>query len=275
MNNMKEIAEKIKNADSVLIGASNGLSITEGIHLFANNKAMNDLFGDLQTKYGLRCLLDGMMGRWQSAEQFLVFWSRMIAHYCKSYQATDVMNDLKAIIGNKDYFIVTSNGERHFELSGFDENKIYEIEGDWLNITCSRHCCDKTVYGFDEILKMAKAEQDGIVPTELIPICPHCGAPMIPTMAAGVASKKAEANYKEFLNKYHGKNIVILELGIGARNQLIKASLMRLTASEGNATYVTFNLNELYIAPDIKNKSFAVEGYLNDTLEELRAACEE
>ena len=33
------IAEKIKQADAVLIGASNGLSITEGLHIFADNKA--------------------------------------------------------------------------------------------------------------------------------------------------------------------------------------------------------------------------------------------
>ena len=30
----KEIAEKIRNADAVLIGASNGFSISEGLHIF-------------------------------------------------------------------------------------------------------------------------------------------------------------------------------------------------------------------------------------------------
>ena len=31
------IAEKFREADAILIGASNGLSITEGLHLFADN----------------------------------------------------------------------------------------------------------------------------------------------------------------------------------------------------------------------------------------------
>ena len=53
MSEMRQIAEKINNADAVLIGASNGLSITEGIHLFANNQAYQELFGDYQKKYGL------------------------------------------------------------------------------------------------------------------------------------------------------------------------------------------------------------------------------
>ena len=54
MNEIKEIEERIREADPVLIGASNGLSITEGLHLFADNQAFEDLFGDLKKKYGLR-----------------------------------------------------------------------------------------------------------------------------------------------------------------------------------------------------------------------------
>ena len=59
-------------------------------------------------------------------------------HYCGQYHA--VMNDLKAI-AERDYFVVTSNGEGHFELSGFDPTKIYEIEGNWF-MQCARPCHD-------------------------------------------------------------------------------------------------------------------------------------
>lgn len=53
------IAEKFREADAILIGASNGLSITEGLHLFADNAAFDELFGDFKQKYGLRCILQG------------------------------------------------------------------------------------------------------------------------------------------------------------------------------------------------------------------------
>ncbi len=273
MSEYTKIAQKIKEADAILVGASNGLSITEGIHIFADNQAMHDLFGDLQAKYGLQNLLQGMIGRWPTIEQQWGFWSRMINHYSGDYQATEVMQNLKAIIGEKDYFIVTSNGEGHFELAGFDENKIFEIEGNWLHMSCSRHCCDEFVPDLAAVRKMAAAEKDGTVPPTLIPCCPHCGAPMIPTMAAGVVSEKAKRNYHVFLQKHHGKNIVILELGIGARNQLIKAPLMHLTAQEKHAAYVTVNLGEVYIANDIKEKSFGLDGYLGSILKELKEAC--
>lgn len=55
------IAKKFREADAILIGASNGLSITEGLHLFADNATFERLFGDFKQKYGLRCILQGMM----------------------------------------------------------------------------------------------------------------------------------------------------------------------------------------------------------------------
>ena len=56
------------------------------------------------------------MAGWPSEEEKWSFWARLIHHYCGQYRPTSVMNDLKAIVGEKDYFVVTSNGEGHFEL---------------------------------------------------------------------------------------------------------------------------------------------------------------
>ena len=52
----REICTHIKEADAILIGASNGLSITEGLHLFADNTAFDMLFGDMKQKYGLHSI---------------------------------------------------------------------------------------------------------------------------------------------------------------------------------------------------------------------------
>ena len=63
MIDWKPIAEKFREADAILIGASNGLSITEGLHLFADNAAFERLFGDFKRKYGLGCILQGWMAQ--------------------------------------------------------------------------------------------------------------------------------------------------------------------------------------------------------------------
>lgn len=115
---------------------------------------------------------------------------------------------------------------------------------------------------------MAEKEQGGVVPTELIPRCPRCGAPM-ELYQAQPAKENIVQNWNQFLQEYQGKKLVILELGIGWRNQLIKAPLMRLTAQEEHATYITINLGEIYITEDIREKSFGLDGYLDAILNEL------
>ena len=275
MINWNSIAEKLKEADAILIGASNGLSITEGLHLFADNVAFEELFGDFKRKYGLRCILQGMMAQWTREEEKWAFWARLIRHYCGQYRPTPVMEDLKAIVGDKDYFIVTSNGECHFELCGFAPEKIYEIEGNWLTMQCALPCHDTRYPSMEVAEQLAVAEQDGRVPAELLPHCPKCGGPMDIHMAAGermIPDTAAQEQFQNFLDTYHGKKLVVLELGIGWRNQLIKAPLMRLVAREPNAAYVTINLGEVYIADNIKEKSFGLDGRLDELLPALRAA---
>lgn len=277
MVNWNLIAEKIKGADAILIGASNGLSITEGLHLFADNAAFEEVFGNFKQRYGLRCILQGMTARWSREEEKWAFWARLIHRYCGQYRPTPVMEDLKAIVGEKDYFVVTSNGECHFELCGFDPEKIYEIEGNWLTMQCAG-CCHETRYPSLELAeKLAAAERDGQIPAELVPRCPQCGGPMEIHMGAGqymIPDAGAQDRFQAFLARCHGKNLVVLELGIGWRNQLIKAPLMRLVAQETNATYVTINLGEVYIADNIKEKSFGLDGRLDELLPALREACE-
>lgn len=123
---------------------------------------------------------------------------------------------------------------------------------------------------------MVREAQKGIIHSQLIPHCPLCGGPMDVSMAAGephLEAPASQARYKDFLQTYRGKNLVILELGIGWRNQLIKAPLMRLTEEEPKAAYITINLGEVYIPDSIRSKSFSLDGYLEEQLRIVKNAC--
>ena len=62
-------------------------------------------------------------------------------------------------------------------MCGFTE-KIYEVEGNWLTMQCAA-CCHEKVYPWADLAeKMAETEQEGKIPSELIPYCPVCGGPM-------------------------------------------------------------------------------------------------
>ena len=276
-----EAVKKIEEADAVLLGASNGLSITEGLHLFADNPAFEELFGDFKMKFGLRCILQGMGAGWPSEEEKWAFLSRLVQHYCIDYRETQVMKDLKALLDGKEYFIVTSNGECHFELCGFAPERIYEVEGSWLALQCAVRCHDRLYPWMELAGKMAAAQQEGRVPSSLIPRCPVCGDPMqvhMETDGHFIPEAEGKRRLKEFLDRFHGKRLVILELGIGWRNQLIKAPLMRLAATEPKAFYITVNLGEIFIPDVIREKSCGLDGDLSQVLHELaeekkRGAC--
>ena len=84
-----------------------------------------------------------------------------------------------------------------------------------------------------------------------------------------IVDKSREAN--AFIDHYHSKRLVILELGIGSRNRLIKLPLMQLAALEPQATYITLNLaQELYFPDEIAYKSIGLVGDITVTLRDLR-----
>ena len=147
------------------------------VHMETDRNFIPD-FGDLKRKYGISCIFQGMGARWPSEEEKWSFWSRLVHRYCGEYRESRVMSDLKKLIGEKDYFIITSNGECHFEMCGFASEKIYEVEGNWLTMQCAFRCHDRIYSWADLAEKMALAEQEGRSLPELIPRCPVCGGSM-------------------------------------------------------------------------------------------------
>ena len=223
MTEIQRAAQAIKDADALLIGASNGLSIAEGYHIFANNEMFRRQFGDFQQKYGIRSVIEGCFFHYPCEADRREFLHRLIQYWVTDYHPSQVMKDLLAVVGDKDYFILTSNADTHLELSGFASGKVFEIEGTFENIVLN----------------------------------------------TPIADKSREAN--AFIDRYHSKRLVILELGIGSRNRLIKLPLMQLAAREPQATYITLNLaQELYIPDEIADKSIGLVGDIAVTLRALR-----
>lgn len=66
--NIIQAQEWIAQADAILIGASNGLSIAEGYHIFANNEMFRRQFGDVQQQYGFRNVVEGLYFQYPTAE---------------------------------------------------------------------------------------------------------------------------------------------------------------------------------------------------------------
>lgn len=271
----EEVITKIKEADAVVVGASNGLSISEGIHIFAENKDFIENFGDFLDKYGFRSIIQGCFYPFPAEEEKWAFFSRMYDYFLYNGEASPVMKHLYELVKDKDFFVVTSNIDDHFRQAGFPEDRLFEIEGNSRNLQC-RNACHNKIYPGDDILsEMARAQENGKVPAELIPECPACGGPMQVHLEVDRNFLKGEAwqtsfqAYRDFIEKAHSKKLVFLELGVGARNQLIKAPFMDITYAEKNAAYITLNKGELYIPEEIAAKSIGVNGDTAEVLQRL------
>ena len=274
------IYKAIQEADALLIGASNGLSISEGYNIFADDLWFQENFGDFRSRYGIRNVLQGLFFQYPSEETKWAFFSRLISRKCYLEQPGPVMEDLYRLAGSKDYFIVTSNGEDHFVPAGFDRDKVFEMEGRLTQSRCQNGCGADPYENRNEILKMAEAEKDGHIHPELIPRCSCCGGPITINMADGNSFFQTEQfqrkmkDCQNFIQKYHGKKLVILEFGVGWRNRMIKEPFMRLAASEPESIYTTFNKGEVYIPSEIAGRSVGIDGDIGEALKEICLAGE-
>lgn len=273
MREGRALCEKIKAADAILIGAANGFSISEGYHLFADNEAFREMFGDFREKYGIRCLLQGMTHIYPSEEEKWIFWSRVISRYVHAYKKSPQMEYLQKIIGEKPYFIVTTNGEAHFQAAGFLQEDIYEAEGNLTQMQCERPCHNKLYPVRERVEEMAKALERGESIARRTPRCPVCGGPMHLHYAVHpgffIPGQGVAKRYKDFLEQYGSRRLAILELGVGPQNPWIKEPFLRLATQGPQVTYIMVNKGEIYIPEEIRDRAYGLEGDLAEILEEM------
>lgn len=273
----KQIAEKIKEADGILIGASNGLSIAEGYNIFADDKRFKNYFSDFQEKYGFKSLIQGVFSRFESEKEMWSYYSRMAYYYMYHTQPSTLMQTLYTLVKDKPYFVVTSNTDDHFAMAGFERQRIWELEGNMKDMQCANGC-HKQIYSNQEaVLTMREHEHGMEIPSEYLPKCPACGGimqlhvPVNQAFVTGMEWHTQSKRYMDFIDEFHNKKLLILEFGIGARNQMIKAPFMKLAYYEPNAFYITFNKGEIYIPTQLADKAIGVDGDLSEVLPQIKS----
>lgn len=270
-NNAVKTANKwIKNADAILVTASNGFSISEGLNLFANDQKLKEVLGDLRDKYRFPNLLTALSFPYKNKLDHWRVIARVVEYYGNNYETSSYMQDLKQIISDKPYYIWTSNVDGHFSLAGF--KNIFEIEGNWFDGVCSKHPEEHGVQPLGrKIHEIFLKDQEGTLTENDIPKCEKCGAELdINTAGENFVMNKTQIDgLQNFLSKYKNKRVLFLELGIGPRNRLIKEPTMQLVAANPNARYITINQGELFIPNEILDRSIGFDASLASAFKEL------
>ena len=154
--------------------------------------------------------------------------------------------------------MLTTNVDHCFQDAGFDKQRLFYTQGDYGLWQCSKPCHNKTYDNEETVRQMLAEQKDMRIPSELVPHCPICGAPMSMNLRADDTFvedegwHRASERYSDFLRRHEETETVYLELGVGGNTPvIIKYPFWRMTYQNTKATYVCINYGEAYAPEDI------------------------
>ena len=261
-------------ADAVIIGAGAGLSASAGFAY--DGERFEKYFSDFHKKYGIRDMYSGGFYPYKTLEEYWAWWSRQIMLNRYEAGVGKPYIDLLELVKDKDYFVLTTNVDHQFQLAGFDKKRLFYTQGDYGLWQCSKPCHQKT-YDNEEIVRKMAAEQKNMkIPTELIPKCPLCGAPMTMNLRCDMTFVQddgwyaASDRYADFIRRHKNQRILFLELGVGANTPgIIKYPFWQMTYRNPKAVYSCVNLGEAWAPGEIGDRAICIDGDIGEVLQNM------
>ena len=272
---IERLKAALQDCDAVVIGAGSGLSTTAGFTY--TGERFEQHFSDFAQKYGIRDMYSGGFYPFPTKEEFWAYWSRYI--YINRYQDAPkpVYEDLLKLVQEKDYFVITTNVDHCFQKAGFDKKRLFYTQGDYGLFQCSEPCCQETFDNEAVIREMVKRQEDMRVPTELLPVCPHCRKPMTmnlrcdDTFVEDEGWHRAAERYENFLRTREGQRILFLELGVGYNTPvIIKYPFWQMTAKNPNAIYACINQGQAVCPQEIEKQSICMDADISAVIARLQ-----
>ena len=284
------LKEELGTADAMVIGAGSGLSTSAGF--IYTGERFQKYFNDFIGKYDFPDMYSGGFYPFASLEEYWAYWSRYI--YINRYMdpPKPVYQELLQLVKDKDYFVLTTNVDHCFQKAGFDKGRLFYTQGDYGLWQCSEPCHQKTYDNEAAIRKMIEAQgfkitEKGLtipdsaspvmtVPSELVPHCPVCGAPMSmnlridDTFVEDDGWHAAAQRYEDFLRRHEGGHILFLELGVGGNTPaIIKYPFWQMTYRNPMAVYACVNLGEAYAPGEIAGRAICIDGDIGEVLKQV------
>jgi NAD-dependent SIR2 family protein deacetylase len=235
----RKLRQLINQADAVLIGAGAGLSAASG-HLYMDFAAFKNWFPGYHERYGLRFIYEADFFEFPTREEYFAYWARHILKARFQSPAGKTYRDLFKLVGNLNYFVLTTNVDGQFAKAGFDSQRICTPQGDFAYFQCSKPCSNELYYNEPIIQAMlAGIDNDSFtIRSHDIPLCPRCGRMLEPNIRkdANFVEEPWMEKYvdlEDFLAKSKSGKLVILELGAGFNTP----SIIRFPFEKTAATY--------------------------------------
>ena len=271
---IERLGATLQDADAVLIGAGAGLSAAAG--LTYSGERFQKHFADFAAKYGIRDMYSGGFYPFPSPEEHWAWWSRHILVNRYDVPAGKPYLDLLRLVQGRDYFVLTTNVDHQFQLAGFDKARLFYMQGDYGLWQCSKPCHQRTYGNEQAVRQMVSRQRNMRIPSELVPRCPVCGAPMAmnlrcdDTFVQDEGWYAARRRYEDFRKVHERSKILLLDLGVGFNTPgIIKLPFWRMTAENPKAIYACLNLGEAFCPDEIRGQSICMDCDVGSALSAL------
>lgn len=273
-NKIGKLKEEIEAADAVIIGAGAGLSTSAGF--VYTGERFQKYFSDFAAKYDFNDMYTGGFYPYDTPGEYWAYWSRYI--YVNRYMDAPkpIYEKLYQLVKDKEYFVITTNVDHCFQKAGFDKKRLFYTQGDYGLFQCSEPCCEETFENEDIIREMVKQQNDMRVPSELLPVCPHCGKPMTMNLRSDNRFVEDEGwhiaaeRYNKFLQISKKMHVLFLELGVGYNTPgIIKYPFWQMTAQNPKAVYACINYGEAVCPKEIEKQAVCISSDIGKILENL------
>ncbi len=252
----------INQADFILLGGGAGLSAAAGIKY--SGPRFTENFGPFIKKYGLTDMYSAGFYPFKTEEERWAYWSKHISINRYEPDATPLYKDLFKLVRDRDYFVITTNVESQFMKAGFSPDKLFEVQGNYGELQCTKGCHQKSYPNESIIKEMVNKTVDCKIQSDLVPKCPVCGGKMDPHLRINQYFVQDEnwyemnQAYNEFLQKTKGKKIIYMELGIGFNTPgIVRYPFERMTYENDHATLIRLNKDNPDGIEENKDKTIA------------------
>lgn len=244
-----QIKKLWNNAEGIVVLAGAGMGVDSGLPDFRGNTGLWTEAKSNFLKYSTaKAFDDDPVTAWN-------FYIERINQYgdVKPHRGfTDLLNLFKQ--HNKDYFVVTSNVDGHFQKAGYDPSLIHEIHGDLQHTQCI-NACKRSLH------PMPTFERE-IESLDEIPKCPTCNHVLRPHVLLFSDSWFLWQNVDRGLDRYNTwaikkLNIIGIEIGAGT-----VVPSIRYFGEERTSALIRINLHESDVtrSQDLAIAAGAVDG---------------
>ncbi len=248
MNPVLKAANAIRSCSAIVIATGAGMGVDSGLPDFRGDEGFWKAYPPFR-KLGLS-FVDLADPRWfaDNPAQAWGFYGHRLELYRKTkphagYQILKQWADSKAY----GCFSFTSNVDCHFELSGFDTDRIVECHGSFSQLQCRQPCSQALWSATDTNVSIDEATMLANAP---LPQCPHCNQTARPNILMfgdykwiGNRTHAQVDRFNSWLSKIPKGEIAIIEIGAGTAVPSVR-NLSATLIQQKYATLIRINPRE-------------------------------